>query len=120
MSGSDVTHPVLLRYLGPRRPLKCHRHPWGPVGPSPEVVLPGVSIGFSRLGIRLAQAPGPLIVDAAIVKPAPHKRAAPVKRIAQTSLSWLSLSPPSPPRAGFLALARMSAPISLNRYHLNW
>ena len=53
----------------------------GPVGPSPDGVMPGVAIGFSRIGLRPAPATGPLIVDAAVVNPAPRKRGAPAKRL---------------------------------------
>lgn len=41
----------------------------GPVGPTPEAVLPSTIVSVSRIGLQKAVQLGPTVVDAAVVNP---------------------------------------------------
>jgi len=46
----------------------------GPVGPSPDALVPGVSIGITKIGlVRANENAGPTAIDAAKINPRPKK-----------------------------------------------
>lgn len=51
----------------------------GAVGPSEEVILPGIILGVKGFGIREVDKPNPLSVDASVVNPVPGKKSRPVR-----------------------------------------
>lgn len=55
----------------------------GGVGPSKETLMPGATVGVSKLGLITAKTFGPTTVDAAVVNPDPKS----VKEFAAKSLS---------------------------------
>ena len=47
----------------------------GPVGPSPDALVPGASVGIAGIGlVRAHENAGPTAINAAEVNPAPKKR----------------------------------------------
>lgn len=46
----------------------------GSVGPSPDMIMPGAMVGFSKIGLLPATKPGPNTVDAAEVNPKKQTR----------------------------------------------
>ncbi|HUW38833.1 MAG TPA: hypothetical protein VMV91_16025 [Rhodocyclaceae bacterium] len=46
----------------------------GPVGPTPETLVPGAMVGVSRIGLMATREKGPRTIDAAEVNPRPKKR----------------------------------------------
>ncbi|MBB6243091.1 hypothetical protein [Rhodanobacter sp. MP1X3] len=47
----------------------------GPIGPTPENRVPGIMVGFAKLGLSTSTQDGPLTVDAAVENPKPKSKA---------------------------------------------